>query len=150
MKSTTKAKDHEKSLIVHYTHEKRFASMKRDIHGITNDVFSNTPIQDLKMTVGTSNRRSARNDLVHKRPNRSLLRDQPRKRKQPIVIPPMGYFIPNLFELLFDRTATERHNNDYNLSRVEIITLPPYFSANKYHTNNHKDFRPEQPQSLIS
>ena len=70
---------HGKKLIVHYTHEKRFHSLKREIHQIYNDVFKNSPVADVKSIVGTRNRRDARNDLIRKRPQRALLQNKPRK-----------------------------------------------------------------------
>ena len=68
-------------LIVHYTHEKRFDSLKREIHQIYRDVFKNTPVADVKSIVGTRNRRDARNDLIRKRPHRALLQNKQRKSK---------------------------------------------------------------------
>jgi hypothetical protein len=71
----------EKQLIIHCTHEKRLVSLKRDMHDIYHDVFVDTPLADLKLIVGTRNRRDARNDLIRKRPPRRLLRNEPKKRK---------------------------------------------------------------------
>jgi hypothetical protein len=79
-RATEKAK--EKKLIVHYTHEKRFDSLKREMHQIFHDVFKNSPVADVKSIVGTRNRRDARNDLIRKRPQRALLKNEQRKSKR--------------------------------------------------------------------
>ncbi|CAF1348914.1 unnamed protein product [Adineta steineri] len=67
----------ENKLIVHYTHEKRFSSTKRDIHRNYTDVFNNTPAMDVKLIVGNRNRRAATNDLIRKKPRKSLLTNKP-------------------------------------------------------------------------
>ena len=79
VESKTKEKKRENKLIVHYTHEKRLESMKRDIHQIYDNVFKHTPVEDVKMIVGTRNRRDARNDLIRKRPKRSILQNKPKQ-----------------------------------------------------------------------
>jgi hypothetical protein len=66
-------------LIVHYTHEKRFESFKRDTHTVYHDIFQNTPVDDIKMIVGNRNRPNARNELIRKRPKQSILTNQPIK-----------------------------------------------------------------------
>lgn len=68
-------------LIVHYTHEKRFHSAKRDIHRDYNGVFENTPAMDLTLVVGNRNRRDARTELIRKRPQQSLLKNKQRQSK---------------------------------------------------------------------
>jgi hypothetical protein len=62
-------------LIIHYTHEKRFSSMKRDMHSTYDDVFQNTPAMDVKLIVGNRHRRTATNDLIRKRPMKALLKN---------------------------------------------------------------------------
>ncbi len=66
-------------LFIHYTHEKRFHSFKRDMHQVYDDIFKNTNAMDLKLIVGNCNRRDARNELIRKRPKPSLLKDKPKK-----------------------------------------------------------------------
>ncbi len=68
-------------LFVHYTHEKRFESFKRDMHTINDNVFKNTPVMDLKLIVGSRNSRDTRNELVRKRPKLALLQNKRIKRK---------------------------------------------------------------------
>ena len=79
--SRAKEKTDEKKLIIHYTHEKRLESLKRDMHKIYHDVFKNTPVGDLRLIVGTRNRRDARNELIRKRPSHRLLQNKPRTSK---------------------------------------------------------------------
>ena len=54
-------------LLLHYTHEKRFDSYKRDIHQIWSETFGNTPVIEVKVIVGNRNNRDARSELVRKR-----------------------------------------------------------------------------------
>ena len=89
-KSIIKAKATEKidgdELIVHYTHEKRFESIKRDMHTVYHDIFKNTPVDDIKMIVGNRNRQTARNELIRKRPKPSILTNQPTNSMYQIII----------------------------------------------------------------
>ena len=68
-------------LFLHYTHERRFHSVKRDIHQGYEKVFQNTPAMDLTLVVGNRNRRDARTELIRKRPQQSLLKNKQRKSK---------------------------------------------------------------------
>ncbi|CAF3577975.1 unnamed protein product [Rotaria socialis] len=68
-------------LIVHYTHEKRFQTFKSDIHQVYGNVFKDTPAADVKLIVGNKNRRSAKTELICKRPKQSLLINKPFKSK---------------------------------------------------------------------
>jgi hypothetical protein len=81
LKSKTVEKPYQQKLIIHYTHEKRLDSLKREMHQVYQNVFQNTPVEDVKLIVGTRNRRNARDDLVRKRPKRALLQNKPRKSK---------------------------------------------------------------------
>lgn len=67
------------TLVLHYTHEKRFSSTKRDIHKTYGDVFADTPAMDIKILVASRNRRKAANDLIRKKPLKSLLTNKPYK-----------------------------------------------------------------------
>lgn len=77
-KVTSKSNQNENKMIIHYTHERRFESMKRDMHKIYDDTFKETPVADVKMIVGSRNRRDAKNDLIRKRPHQSILKNKPR------------------------------------------------------------------------
>jgi len=55
-------------LIIHYTHEARFASYKADIHQIWNQIFKNTPVMNTKLIIGHQNNRNVTKTLVHRRP----------------------------------------------------------------------------------
>jgi len=80
-KTDQRNKDYQNRLILNYTHEKRLAFTKRDMHRIYKDVFANTPAMDVKIIVGNRNRRAANNDLIRKRPLKSLLKNKPFKSK---------------------------------------------------------------------
>ena len=76
-----KPTNHEDRLFLHYTHEKRFQSMKRHIHQVYENVFRYTPVMNLKVVIGNRNRRDAKHELVRKRPQRALLKCKAIKRK---------------------------------------------------------------------
>ncbi|CAF1612204.1 unnamed protein product, partial [Didymodactylos carnosus] len=76
---TRKAKSYGHKLIIHYTHEKRFQSFKKDMHTIYEDVFKDTPAMQVKLIVGNKNRRSARQQLIRKKPSKTLLQNKPPK-----------------------------------------------------------------------
>ncbi|CAF3875971.1 unnamed protein product [Rotaria sp. Silwood1] len=77
---------HADQILIHYNHEKRLDSIKRDMHKAYDKVFKNTPVGDIKMIVGNRNRRDAKHQLIRKRPNKHLLQNKPvqkgRNRKQ--------------------------------------------------------------------
>ena len=60
---------YENKLIIHYTHEKRFRSVKRDLHQVYDSIFHNTPAMFTKLIVGNRNRRDTRSELIRKNPN---------------------------------------------------------------------------------
>ena len=66
---------------VHYTHEQRFNTLKRDMHQVYEHTFQNTPAMYTKMVVGTRNRRDTKNELIRKRPKRTLLQNTITKRE---------------------------------------------------------------------
>lgn len=66
-------------IIIHYTHEKRFQSFKRDTHHIYDDVFKNTPASYVKLIVGNRNRRDLAKNLIRKRPKRAILQNRSNK-----------------------------------------------------------------------
>ena len=68
-------------LFVHYTHEKRLQSFKRDMHQVYENVFKNTPAMNVKLIVGNRNRRDAKNELTRKRPKPSILQSKRIKNK---------------------------------------------------------------------
>jgi len=63
----------ENRLLLHYTHEKRFDSYKRDLHQIWSQKFANITAMDVKVIVGNRTNRDAKSELVRKRPHPSLL-----------------------------------------------------------------------------
>lgn len=54
-------------IIIHYTHEKRFHTFKREMHHIQNELFEKTPVGHVKLIVGNRNRRKAELELIQKR-----------------------------------------------------------------------------------
>jgi hypothetical protein len=72
----TKTTNNEKKLIVHYKHEKRFQSCKKDIHRVYEDIFQNTPAMHAKFMVSNKNRRTTQNELIRKRPRKTLLQNK--------------------------------------------------------------------------
>ena len=72
-----------KKFFVHYTHEQRLNTLKRDMHQVYEHVFQNRPARYTRMVVGTRNRRDAKNELIRKRPNRTLLQNKKTNRIPP-------------------------------------------------------------------
>lgn len=70
-----KSKRTDPPLFVHYTHEKRFETFKRDMHSAYEHVFVNTPAMHAKIVVGNRNRRDTKNEIIRKRPPRTLLQN---------------------------------------------------------------------------
>ena len=66
---------------VRYTHEQRFNRLKKDMHKVYDDIFQNTPAMCARLTVATRNRRDSKNELIRKRPKRTLLCNTITKRK---------------------------------------------------------------------
>ena len=59
-KTEKKSKNSKEKLFIHYTHEKRFKSLPRNMHQVFENVFQNTNAMDLKLIVGNRNRREAK------------------------------------------------------------------------------------------
>jgi hypothetical protein len=68
-------------LFIHYTHEGRLQSTKRDPHRVYEETFQRTPASHVTLTVGGRNRRDAQHELIRKRPSKSLLANRHKKRK---------------------------------------------------------------------
>ena len=116
--STTTMQNHnipyQQKLIIHYKHEKRFHSFKRDLHQIHETIFNNTPVQDLKLIVGNRNRRDARHELIRKRPKRFILTNIPKKRKksiQPTLMHTFTRLLINIFLFLAKRRQKDTKSN---------------------------------------
>ena len=69
------------TIVVHYSHERRFQSFQREIDQVYDKLFENTAAMNVKMIVGNKNRSDAKKELIHKRPKQSLLINQIRKSK---------------------------------------------------------------------
>ncbi|CAF3776931.1 unnamed protein product, partial [Rotaria socialis] len=70
---TTTITNYEEKLFVHYTHEKRFTALKRDMHHVYEHTFQSTPAMYTNLIVGNRNRRQASDELIHKRPAQTFL-----------------------------------------------------------------------------
>jgi hypothetical protein len=56
------------NLIIHYTHENRFESSKKDIHELWDHVFTNTPVMNTKLVIGNRNNPNITKALVRRNP----------------------------------------------------------------------------------
>ncbi|CAM4955562.1 unnamed protein product [Rotaria socialis] len=65
------------TLFLHYTHEKRLSSVKRDIHRIYSEIFQDTQAMEIRLIVGYRNHRNTGHELIQKRPHSSLLKPTP-------------------------------------------------------------------------
>jgi hypothetical protein len=63
-----KRRERANSIMLHYTHDKSFSHYKRIFHQIWNDTFYNTPIQIIKLIVGTRNSPNLSKELIHRNP----------------------------------------------------------------------------------
>jgi hypothetical protein len=59
------------NLIVHYTHEARLESYKKDIHQLWNQIFDQTPVINTTLIIGNRNNRNSKGRLVHRRPHQN-------------------------------------------------------------------------------
>jgi hypothetical protein len=57
-------------LIIHYTHEARFESSKKDIHQLWNQTFKTTLVMNIKLTIGS---RSLTKTLIRRRPQQKAI-----------------------------------------------------------------------------
>ncbi|CAM4838743.1 unnamed protein product, partial [Rotaria magnacalcarata] len=63
-------------LFLHYTHEKRLHTLKRDIHKIYSEIFQNTISMNLRLIVGHRNHRNTGHELVQKNPQPTMLKSK--------------------------------------------------------------------------
>ncbi|CAM4845533.1 unnamed protein product [Rotaria magnacalcarata] len=71
-----KPNEFQDKLIIHYTHEKRFNTRKRDLHRIFQETFANTSILETKLIVGNRNQKSIMKELIRKRPRQAILKNK--------------------------------------------------------------------------
>ncbi|CAF2098092.1 unnamed protein product [Rotaria magnacalcarata] len=64
------------TLFLHYTHEQRLHTLKRDIHKIYSEIFHDALSMDLRLIVGHRNHRNTGHELIQKRPSASILKPQ--------------------------------------------------------------------------
>ncbi|CAF2085198.1 unnamed protein product, partial [Rotaria magnacalcarata] len=73
-----KPNEFQNKLIIHYTHEKRLNTRKRDMHRIFQETFANTPIIETKLIVGNRNRKNTMQELIRKCPRQAIIKNKPR------------------------------------------------------------------------
>ncbi len=54
--------------IIHYTHEERFRTSKKDIHQLWHHIFADTPVIVTKLIIGNRNSHNATKVLVRRQP----------------------------------------------------------------------------------
>ncbi|CAF1982636.1 unnamed protein product, partial [Rotaria magnacalcarata] len=74
-KSEEKISNYNEKFFTHFTYEKRFETCKRDMHQVYNHAFKGAPAIYTKQIVGNRNRHQAQNELIRKRPNKTLLQN---------------------------------------------------------------------------
>jgi hypothetical protein len=74
-------KKFEKTIFLHYTHEQRLDSLKRDIHKIYSEVFQGTEASDVRLVIGHRNSRNTQSELIQKRPHAAFVKLKPIKSK---------------------------------------------------------------------
>jgi len=60
------------NLIIHYTHEKRLETYKKDVHPLWNQILANTPVMNTKLIIGNRNSRNITREMLHKCPHHIL------------------------------------------------------------------------------
>lgn len=65
----TKNNTSDRTLMIHYHHEQRFATFRKDVHRLWTTIFENTPINDSRLIVGHRNNRNTKRELIHLRPH---------------------------------------------------------------------------------
>jgi hypothetical protein len=58
-----------RNLIIHYTHEAWFATYKKYIHQLWDQIFGNAPVTNTKLIVGNGNSCNATKILIRRRPH---------------------------------------------------------------------------------
>ncbi|CAF5189991.1 unnamed protein product, partial [Rotaria magnacalcarata] len=69
IKAKSKKSKLQDAIIIHYTHEQRFATMKKDNHEIFRGAFKCLGIEALRLIVGHRNSPNSARELIRKRPN---------------------------------------------------------------------------------
>lgn len=100
-------------LFIHYIHEKRFRSSKRQHHRVYQDVFQETPAIDVSLIVANRNRRNAKNELIHKKPKLSLLQNQAEHIKNKYIrfLGKISHYETRILYILLIRTKTQANQN---------------------------------------
>ncbi|CAF3586434.1 unnamed protein product, partial [Adineta steineri] len=125
-----------KNIIVHYTHEKRFHSFKRDMHRILDDTFETQLNKDIKLIVGNRNRRNTQNELIRKRPKKSLLQNRVPK---------------NNFYILRNKEMAQLINGEIVLmSLLDSLRLPEGRKKHKTLQQKQRQWRKNQQRHQLN
>ena len=63
--STTSKKTHwDERLIIHYNHEERLATFKKNLHKLWQRTILNTPIQETRLIIGNRNNKPSKRELI--------------------------------------------------------------------------------------
>lgn len=92
-----KSKKYGQKFFVHYTNEKRFRTLKKEMHKVYDEAFRNIPAMNKTMAVATRNRREAKKELIRKRPKQTLLQNRMNKSTyHSKIASPLPYALTNL------------------------------------------------------
>lgn len=67
-------------LILHYHHERRLCTYKRDLHEIWSRNMNPTPLSTIKLIVGHRNHSNLKRELIHKKPRLLSIRNNESRR----------------------------------------------------------------------
>ena len=90
------------TVVVHYTHEKRFTAMKKDMHKIFREVFKHFGLEAVQFIVGHRNNPTSEGELIRKRPSFKYLLLKQRKQVQiSLLILFISLYFTNYYEAIF-------------------------------------------------
>ncbi|UJR29591.1 hypothetical protein I4U23_010808 [Adineta vaga] len=69
------------TIFIHFIHEARLKDVRRDVHRIHDNLFKNTPNEDIRLIAGHRNSPNIERELTRKRPSLSLLKNEEPKTK---------------------------------------------------------------------
>ena len=121
-------KKSEKTLVLHYTHEKRLDSIKRDIHKIYSEVFKDTEASDIRLMVAHRNSRNTQLELVHKQPYHAFVKIKQVKSKlfllyiNKILVFQKKLYIFRIINLTLNDTSNNNCSKQHNTHEKNFST----------------------------
>lgn len=97
------------TLFLHYTHEQRLDSIKRDIHNIYSEVFQGTTALDIRLIIGHRNSRNIQLELVQTRPYSTFVKLKKLKSK---LLYLLQYIIHSYWKNIFTFRIIQHNVND--------------------------------------